>query len=64
MPKASYNTENLTAIGRAVYLLEENAEELRDAFQLSNGTFLVEDRDIQNQINDIERVVSELRGIK
>lgn len=63
MDKVSYSNSNRTVIRKAAELLQENANELKDAFQLSNGNFLAEDTDIQIQIREIESVADDLRRL-
>lgn len=63
MDKVSYSNSNRTVIRKAAELLQENANELKDAFQLSNGNFLAEDADIQIQIREIESVADDLRRL-
>lgn len=43
------------AISKAAEQLEQNAQELKDAFQFSDGTFLEEDADIRHQIIELEQ---------
>lgn len=51
-------------ISKAIVLLEENAEELVEAFQTSSGNFLAEDSDVQNQICEILQIVKELKALQ
>lgn len=51
-------------ISKAIVLLEENAEELVEAFQTSDGNFLAEDSDVQNQICEILQIVKELKVLQ
>ena len=52
----NYNCKNIRvgSVRKAAEQLEQNARELKDAFQLFDGTFLEEDADIQCQIIELE----------
>lgn len=63
MDNIAYGNSNSAVIRKAVELLEENANELKEAFQLGNGSFLAEDADIQIQIREIESVAADLRRL-
>lgn len=63
MDNIANGNSNRAVIRKAVELLEENANELKIAFQLGNGSFLAEDTDIQMQINEIESVAADLRKL-